>query len=75
MNGLKKYWKWIALLLGLIGLSVAVSFLPVGDWVKGFTHWVRELGLAGAFIFIGVYAIAALLFLPGAIFTNAAGLV
>ena len=72
---LQKYWKWIALLLGLIGLSVAVSFLPVGDWVKSFTHWVRELGLAGAFIFIGVYAIAALLFLPGAIFTIAAGLV
>ena len=75
MSWLQKYWKWIAFLLGLVGFSVAVSFLPVGDWVKSFTHWVRELGLAGAFIFIGFYAIAALLFLPGAIFTIAAGLV
>ena len=59
---LRKNWKWIALVVGVIGLSVAVYFLPVGNWVKTFTHWVRGLGLAGAFIFIGVYAIAALFF-------------
>lgn len=75
MNWLKKYWKWIALLVALILISVAISFLPVGPWVKGFTDWVRRLGVAGAFIFIGVYALASLLFLPGAIFTIAAGLV
>ena len=44
-------------------------------WVKSFTDWVRALGFGGAFIFIGVYALAAVLFLPGAIFTIAAGLV
>ena len=71
MNWLEHYWKWIALGLGLILLSVAVSFLPVAQWVKAFTDWVRHLGLAGAFIFIGVYALAAVLFLPGAIFTIA----
>ncbi len=75
MNWLKNYWKWIAIAGGLIALSVAISFLPVGEWVKSFTDWIRHLGVAGAFIFIGVYALAALLFLPGAIFTIAAGLV
>lgn len=75
MNWLKKYWKWIALLVALILISVAISFLPVGQWVKSFTDWVRHLGVAGAFIFIGVYALASVLFLPGAIFTIAAGLV
>jgi uncharacterized membrane protein YdjX (TVP38/TMEM64 family) len=69
------YWKWIALGLGLILLSTAISFLPVAQWVKAFTDWIRHLGLAGAFIFIGVYALGAVLFLPGAIFTIAAGLV
>ncbi len=72
---MKKYWRWVALFLGLILLSVAISFLPVAQWVKSFTDWVRHLGLAGAFVFIAVYAIAAVLFLPGAIFTIAAGLV
>lgn len=75
MTWLKKYWKWIVLAAGLVALSVAVSFLPVGDWVKSLTNWIRGLGVAGAFIFIGVYALAALLFLPGAIFTIAAGLI
>ncbi len=75
MNWLKKYWKWLALGLALILILVAISFLPVGQWVKSFTDWVRHLGLAGAFVFIGVYALAAVLFLPGAIFTIAAGLV
>ncbi len=75
MNWLKKYWKWIALVAGLFALSVAVSFLPLGGWIKQFTTWIRDLGVTGAFIFIGVYALAALFFLPGAIFTIAAGLV
>jgi len=75
MNWLKHYWKSIALGVGLILLSTAVSFLPIAQWVKAFTDWIRHLGHAGAFIFIGVYALAAVLFLPGAILTIAAGLV
>jgi len=75
VNWRNDYWKWIALGLGLILLSIAVSFLPVAQWVKAFTDWIRHLGLAGAFIFIGVYALGAVLFLPGAILTIAAGLV
>lgn len=75
MNWWKTYWKWIALAVGLILCSVAISFLPVGQWVKSFTDWVRHLGVTGAFIFVGAYALAAVLFLPGAIFTIAAGLI
>lgn len=75
MTWRNNYWKWVALGLGLILVSIALSFLPVAQWVKAFTDWVRDLGLAGAFIFIAVYALAAVLFLPGAIFTIAAGLV
>lgn len=72
---LKKYWKWIALLVGLIALSVAASFLPIGTSLKGFVGWFRHLGVLGAFLYIGIYALAAVLFLPGAIFTITAGLI
>ena len=75
MNWLKKYWKWIALAVGLVALSVAISFLPLGEGVKNFSNWIRDLGMAGALIFIGVYALAAVFFVPGAIFTIAAGLI
>jgi uncharacterized membrane protein YdjX (TVP38/TMEM64 family) len=75
MTWLKKYWKWIALALLLVLLSTAAAFLPVKDWVKTFTDWVRTLGATGVVVFIAVYALATVLFLPGSIFTVAAGLV
>ncbi len=75
MSWVKNYWKWIALALVVVALSAATALLPVKDWVKAFSDWVRTLGAAGVVIFIGVYAIATVLFLPGWIFTVAAGLV
>ena len=75
MRWMKKYWKWIALGLVLVALSAAAAFLPVKDWVKAFSDWVRTLGALGVVVFIGAYAIATVLFLPGWIFTVAAGLV
>jgi uncharacterized membrane protein YdjX (TVP38/TMEM64 family) len=75
MNSLTKYWKWIALVALLIAVSTAVAFLPVKDWVTAFSDWVRTLGALGVVIFIGAYALATVLFLPGWIFTVAAGLV
>ncbi len=75
MNWLKKYWKWIALALVLIALSTATAFLPVKDWVKAFSDWVQKMGALGVVVFIAVYAIATVCFLPGWIFTVAAGLV
>ncbi len=75
MNWLKKYWKWIALGVVLIALSTATAFLPVKEWVKAFSDWVQTLGALGVLLFIGVYALATVLFLPGWIFTVAAGLI
>ncbi len=75
MNWLKKYWKWIALVAVLIALSTATAFLPVKEWVKAFSDWVQTLGALGVLLFIGVYALATVLFLPGWIFTVAAGLI
>ncbi len=75
MEFLKKYWKWIALGAVLIAISSAAAFLPVKDWVKAFSDWVQTLGALGVVLFIAVYALATVLFLPGWIFTVAAGLI
>jgi uncharacterized membrane protein YdjX (TVP38/TMEM64 family) len=72
---MSKYGKWIVLALLLVAFSLATAFLPVKDWVQAFSDWVRTLGAVGAIVFIAVYAIATVLFLPGWIFTVAAGLV
>jgi uncharacterized membrane protein YdjX (TVP38/TMEM64 family) len=61
---IQKYWKWIALAAVLVAISVAVAFLPVKDWVKAFSEWVQTLGALGVVLFIAVYALATVLFLP-----------
>ena len=74
MTAVKKWpWKWIGVGLAVIAAIVAVKFLPVTDWLKHFNDWVKGFGPWGVIFYIGVYAIATVLFLPGWIFTVGAG--
>jgi uncharacterized membrane protein YdjX (TVP38/TMEM64 family) len=75
MTFLKQYWKWIALLLGVIAISFAASFLPLKDWMKVLTDTARAHGALGVAVYIAAYAVATVLFLPGWIFTVSAGLI
>jgi uncharacterized membrane protein YdjX (TVP38/TMEM64 family) len=65
--------RLIALMAIVIALFLAMRFLPVQQWLRGFNDWVGQMGVAGIFIFIGVYAIATVLLAPGAILTIGAG--
>src|SRR5437762_2664593 len=67
-------WKWIATGFAVIAVIVAVRFLPVADWLKGFNEWVKGFGPWGLVFYIGVYAIATVLFIPGWILTVGAGI-
>jgi uncharacterized membrane protein YdjX (TVP38/TMEM64 family) len=61
------------LIVIIIALFLAMRFLPVQQWLRSFNDWVSQMGVAGIFIFIGVYAIATVLLAPGAILTIGAG--
>ena len=63
----------VALVTIVIALSLAMKFLPVQQWLRTFNDWVAQMGTAGIFIFIGVYAVATVLLAPGAILTIGAG--
>jgi uncharacterized membrane protein YdjX (TVP38/TMEM64 family) len=63
----------IALLVIIIGLFLAMRFLPVQHWLRSFNDWVGQMGALGIFIFIAVYAVATVLLAPGAILTIGAG--
>jgi len=65
--------RLIALIAIVIALFLAMRFLPVQQWLRNFNDWVGQMGVAGIFIFIGVYAIAAVLLAPGSILTIGAG--
>ncbi len=65
--------KPIVLALVVIGLFLAMKFLPVQQWLKTFNDWVGQMGLAGILVFIGAYAAATVLLAPGVILTVGAG--
>src|SRR5213595_1554679 len=65
--------RLIALVAIVIALFLVMRFLPVREWLRSFNDWVGQMGIAGIFIFIGVYAVATVLLTPGAILTIGAG--
>jgi uncharacterized membrane protein YdjX (TVP38/TMEM64 family) len=65
--------KLIVLAVVVLGLFVAAKFLPVEQWLKSFNDWVSHMGVVGIFIFIGAYAVATVLLLPGLILTLGGG--
>src|SRR5258708_20842556 len=73
-NRLSKYWKWIAFAV-VLALSVGSQFLPLRAWITVLTDWVEHLGPLGMVAFIGIYAIATVIFVPGSLLTISAGLV
>src|SRR5438477_2120557 len=65
--------RLVVLIAIIIALFLAMKFLPVQQWLRSFNDWVGQMGLAGIFIFIGVYVVATVLLVPGAILTIGAG--
>jgi uncharacterized membrane protein YdjX (TVP38/TMEM64 family) len=75
MKWLQKYWKWVAVLLIVILLSASSSLLPLRQAIKAVSDWVGMLGPLGLLAYIGIYALATVLCVPGSLLTVASGLV
>ena len=65
--------RLVALVAVVISLFLTMKFLPIQQWLRTFNGWIGQLGVAGIFIFIGVYAAATVLLAPGWILTVGAG--
>ena len=66
-------WKWLLLVAAVAALFAASRLLPVAAWTKHLESWISGQGAAGYLIFYAAYVVAALLFVPGAALTIAAG--
>ncbi len=66
-------WRWIILCGCLAVLFAASRLLPLGDWIRQFTDWVRGQGALGVVAFAGGYVLGTVLFFPGSLMTIAAG--
>ncbi len=69
-GALRRFFAFAAVVLALF---LAMKFLPVQQWLRNFNNWVGQMGGVGIFIFVIVYAVAAVLLVPGAILTIGAG--
>ena len=67
--------RLIALIAIPIALFLVMKFLPVQEWLRSFNSWVVQMGVAGIFVFIIVYAVATVLLAPGSVLTIGAGFV
>jgi uncharacterized membrane protein YdjX (TVP38/TMEM64 family) len=57
----------------ITAIIVAIRFLPVADWLREFQTYVRRLGALGYVVYIVVYAICVVAFVPASILTLGAG--
>src|SRR5437867_300656 len=67
--------RLIALIAIVIALFLGMKVLPIREWLRNFNEGVSQMGVAGIFIFIGVYALATVLLAPGSVLTIGAGFV
>lgn len=71
------YWpalgRALLLLLLLAALFVAVRYLGIQDLLRAALDWVAGLGVWGMAVFVLLYVLATVLFLPGSILTLGAG--
>ena len=70
---MKKWIKPIALVIALVALMIVAQAFGVGERLGDLKEWIAEQGIWGPFIFAGLYAVAAVLAVPGSALTIVAG--
>ncbi|HUZ07426.1 MAG TPA: TVP38/TMEM64 family protein [Candidatus Paceibacterota bacterium] len=67
------HWKWLIYAGVAIVLIAAGFYFHVQDLLKPALNWVGQLGPWGPVIFIAIYVVATVLFIPGSVLTLGAG--
>jgi len=68
-------WKWVLYLAAVVAIVVAVKYFHVQDLLKAALYWIGKLGPWGPVIFIALYIVATVFFIPGSVLTLGAGAV
>jgi uncharacterized membrane protein YdjX (TVP38/TMEM64 family) len=73
MPKVKHVGKMVAALIVISALIIAFRVLPVAEWLRHFQTYVRGLGALGYVVYIVVYAVCVVAFVPASILTLGAG--
>lgn len=68
-------WQWLLSALALGAIIAAAKLFHVQDLLKHALAWVSELGAWGPVLFVGIYILATVFFIPGSVLTLGAGAV
>lgn len=68
------FGPWIAGALLLIGCCLAWLLLPLADWLRSFSEWVQQFGVAGVLAFSFAYLLGVVVLVPSSPMSLAAGL-
>ncbi len=68
-------WKWALYAVAGALIVLALKYFHVQDLLKAALDWIGKLGPWGPVIFIGLYVVATVLFVPGSVLTLGAGAV
>jgi uncharacterized membrane protein YdjX (TVP38/TMEM64 family) len=66
-------WKWVLYVVAAAAIVVAAKTFHIQDTLKAAVDWIGNLGAWGPVIFICIYIVAAVLFIPGFVLTLGAG--
>jgi uncharacterized membrane protein YdjX (TVP38/TMEM64 family) len=68
-------WRWVFYATAGVAIVVAVKYFHVQDLLKAALDWIGRLGPWGPVIFVGLYIVATVFFIPGSVLTLGAGAV
>ena len=72
---LNSRWKWVLYGVAAVLIVLALKYFHVQDLLKSALDWIGKLGPWGPVIFVGLYVVATVLFVPGSVLTVGAGAV
>src|ERR1043166_2896553 len=74
-SSLRLRWKWGLYATAGVAIVLALKYFHVQDLLKAALDWIGKLGPWGPVIFVGLYIVATVLFIPGSVLTLGAGAV
>src|SRR6266852_4771493 len=67
--------RWVVYVIAGVALVLVLKYFHVQDLLKAALDWIGKLGPWGPVIFVGLYVVATVVFVPGSVLTLGAGAV
>ena len=68
-SSISSNWRWVLYATAGVALVLALKYFHVQDLLKAALDWIGKLGPWGPVIFVGLYVVATVLFVPGSVLT------